>query len=144
MRTINSSVCRARLAAWLLIPLNASDQGVHALIEAGFTSESVSGLFELGVISATVRDPIIPYKTLKNRLAHGRRLSAIESDRLFRVVRIIAMTEALFGNQQKATRWLSTSKSCFSGKSPFAMLCTFQGCHLVEERLFQTVEGFTF
>lgn len=144
MRTINRSVYRARLKTLLLIPIDASDQDIHALIDAGFSSETVCVLFERGVISATVRDQIIPYNTLKRRLAHGSRLTALESDRLFRVVRVIAIAEELFGDQQKAKRWLSTSKSRFSGKSPFAMLCTFQGSQLVEEVLFQAAEGFTF
>lgn len=107
-------------------------------------SESVGRLFQLGVINATVRNQIIPYKTLKRRLAHGSRLAALESDRLFRVVRIIAIDEELFGNQQKAKRWLSTSKSRVSGKSPFAMLCTLEGSHLTEETLFQAAQGFIF
>lgn len=144
LRRINSSVYRARLEALLLISVDASDQSSQTLIEAGFTSDSVSRLFELGIISATVRDQIIPYKTLKSRLARGQRLSASESDRLFRIARIIAIAGVLFGDEEKAKRWLSTSKCCFSGKSPLAMLTTLQGSNLVEEMLNQAAEGFTF
>ncbi|WP_442963230.1 MbcA/ParS/Xre antitoxin family protein [Pseudomonas sp. OV226] len=54
------------------------------------------------------------------------------------------MADQRFCDQQKAKRWLSASKSRFSGNSPFAMLFTFQGSHLVEETLFQVAEGFIF
>ncbi|WP_405046819.1 MbcA/ParS/Xre antitoxin family protein [Pseudomonas sp. 3296] len=57
---------------------------------------------------------------------------------------MIAIAEERFCDQQKAKRWLSASKSRFSGNSPFAMLFTFQGSHLVEETLFQVAEGFIF
>jgi hypothetical protein len=82
MRAINRFVCRVRLEALFLISIDASDQGFHAPIEAGFTSESICRLFEPPVISATVREQIIPYKTLTRTLTNGTRLTAIESDRL--------------------------------------------------------------
>ncbi|MGO4102039.1 antitoxin Xre/MbcA/ParS toxin-binding domain-containing protein [Pseudomonas sp. TAF7] len=144
MRNINGSVYRARLETLLMIPMDASDQEVLTLIEAGFTSGRVYLLFERGIISATVRDQIVPFRTLKRRLAQGSRLTTLESDRLFRFVRIIAIAEEVFGDQQKAKRWLSTSKSRFSGRRPFTMLCTLPGSHLVEETLLQAAEGFTF
>jgi putative toxin-antitoxin system antitoxin component (TIGR02293 family) len=135
---------RARLEALLLIPSTASDHDIHELIEAGFTGDRVISLCEAGVISPTVRDQIIPYKTLKTRVARHQRLTASESDRLFRAAHVISMAEALFGDEDKARRWLAKFKSRFSGKSPFAMLSTTQGTHMVEEVLLQASEGFTF
>lgn len=135
---------RARLEELLLIPVEASDQEIHLLIEAGFTGDRVSCLCEFGTITPVVRDQIIPYKILKNRLARGQRLTVSESDRLFRVAHVIAVAEALFGDEEKARRWLTKPKSSFSGRSPFAMLTTTQGVRHVEEVLFQAVEGFTF
>ncbi|WP_390899651.1 antitoxin Xre/MbcA/ParS toxin-binding domain-containing protein [Pseudomonas arsenicoxydans] len=143
-RSIQSATYRARLEAMLLIPVDSSDERIHTLIEAGFKSGSVSRLLELGIISAAVRDQIIPYTTLKRRLERGQRLSTSESDRLFRIARVIAMAGVVFGDEEKAKRWLSTPKFCFSGKNPLAMLTTFQGSHLVEEMLNQAAEGFTF
>jgi len=54
------------------------------------------------------------------------------------------MANALFGNDEKAKRWLSKPKDRFSGKSPVAMLSTLQGSRQVEEMLIQLAEGFTF
>jgi uncharacterized protein (DUF2384 family) len=49
-----------------------------------------------GTLSAAGRDQIIPLKTLKKRLANGRRLSVNQSYRLSRVPDITAMAELLF------------------------------------------------
>jgi putative toxin-antitoxin system antitoxin component (TIGR02293 family) len=135
---------RVRLEALLHIPTDASDQHVHKLIEAGFSAGSVKALCDLGRVSPLERDQIIPLKALKARLARGQRLTVEESDHLFRVAHIIAMAQTLFGDDQKAKPWLSKSKDCFSGKSPIAMLSTFQGTRRVEEMLIQVGEGLAF
>ena len=54
---------RERLEALLLIPVGASDQEIHELIDIGFPCNRVSRLCESGMISSSMRDQIIPYKT---------------------------------------------------------------------------------
>lgn len=135
---------RARLGVFLPIPIGASDQDIHELIEAGFLAASVKVLSDRGKLSVAGRDQIIPLKTLKKRLANGQRLTVNQSDRLFRVVHITAMAEVLFENDEKARRWLSKPKTRFSGKSPIAMLSTSPGTRQVEEVLIQFAEGLVF
>ena len=65
-----------------------------------------------------------------------------ESDRLFRSAHITAMAEAVFGEADKAKRWLSKPKERFSGLTPMQMLTTQQGTTQVEEMLLQIAEGF--
>ncbi|MNG40502.1 hypothetical protein D3C84_1291050 [compost metagenome] len=67
-----------------------------------------------------------------------------ESDCLFRFIHIIAMSEAIFEDDEKSRRWLLKSKSHFAGKSPMAMLSTSQGTRQVEEMLIQLAEGLVF
>ncbi|RKS27960.1 putative toxin-antitoxin system antitoxin component (TIGR02293 family) [Pseudomonas sp. WPR_5_2] len=135
---------RVRLELLLHIPANASEQEIHELIEAGFLTDSVMALCDIGVIGPSERNQIIPLRTLKARLATHQRLTLHESDRMFRFAHIIAMAVTLFGSNEKAKRWLSKPKDRFSGKPPFAMLSTFLGTRLVEEMLIQTVEGIAF
>lgn len=135
---------RVRLEALIHIPMDASDQHIHELIEAGFSAGSVKALCDLGAITPLERDQIIPLEGLKTRLARGQRLTVEESDRLFRIAHIIAVAQALFGNNEKAKRWLSKSKHRFSGKSPVGMLSTTQGTRLIEEMLIRMAEGFVF
>ncbi|MDR7285626.1 putative toxin-antitoxin system antitoxin component (TIGR02293 family) [Pseudomonas corrugata] len=135
---------RARLGVFLPIPIDASDQAIHALIEAGFLAANVKLLCDRGKLSVAGREQIIPLKTLNKRLANGQRLSVDQSDRLFRVAHITAMAEVLFESDEKARRWLSKPKTRFLGQSPIAMLSTSQGIRQVEEVLIQLAEGLVF
>ena len=135
---------RVRMEQLLHIPTNASDQDIHERIEAGFLADSVMALCDLGAISSSECNQIIPLKTLKIRLAAGQRLTVQESDRVFRFVHITAMALTLFGSDEKAKRWLSKPKDRFSGKAPFAMFSTSPGTSLVEEMLIQAAEGLAF
>lgn len=133
---------RSRLTTLLQIPRNASDQEIHNLIEAGFPATTLKMLCEIGQISPVECDRITPRKSLSTLLARERQLSVRESDRLFRHIHIIAMAEAIFGNEEKAKRWLRKIKSELRGRPPMAMLTTSPGTRRVEEMLIQVAEGF--
>ncbi|MFJ3370599.1 MbcA/ParS/Xre antitoxin family protein [Pseudomonas sp. NPDC086251] len=45
------------------------------------------------------------------------------------------MGEALFGEYEKVTGWLSKPKERCSGKSPITMLSTVEGTHQVKKML---------
>lgn len=135
---------RTRLYTLLEIPIDASDQRIHELIEVGFPATRLKAMADEGAISLLERDHIIPLKTLKNRLTRGQSLTVDESDRLFRSAHIAALAEALFGDSAKARRWLTKPKERFAGKTPVAMLSTIQGTRQVEEALVQLAEGFVF
>ncbi|QHF00514.1 DUF2384 domain-containing protein (plasmid) [Pseudomonas cannabina pv. alisalensis] len=135
---------RARLQTFLHIPIDASDQDIHQLIESGFSADTVWRFCDAANLSPTNRDQIITVETLKTRLAHDQPLTSQESDRLYRFARVTAMAESIFGSDEKAMQWLSKPKDRFSGKSPLSMLTTTQGASQVEEMLIQLAEGFAF
>jgi len=135
---------RSRLHALLQIPTDASEMEIHLLIKDGFAAKRLMSLFEHGDVTTFERDLIIPLKTLKTRIAKDQRLTVDESDRLYRAAHITAMADAVFGNPEKAKRWLSKPKERFSDMSPMAMLSTVQGMRQVEEMLIQMAEGFAF
>jgi putative toxin-antitoxin system antitoxin component (TIGR02293 family) len=139
---LETFVYRVRLELFLHIPKDASDQEIHELIEAGFSSGRLKALCELGAVSPSERDKIISLKTLKSRLARDQRLTVNESDLLFRFVHITAMAEALFDDDVKARRWLSKPKDRLSGKSPIEMLSTLHGTRRVEEMLIRVAEAY--
>lgn len=74
-------------------------------------------------------------------MKENQSLSLEESDRLFRLVHVIAMSDAVFGDQEKARRWLSKPKRQLAGKSPTELLSTSAGTHQVEELLIRVAEG---
>lgn len=135
---------RARLHVFLQIPEDASDQRTHELIELGFHAKAVWGFCDAANLKPRERNQIVTLKTLKTRVERGQRLTAHESDRLYRFAHITAMAEAFFGDADKAVRWLTKPKERFSGKSPLSMLTSTVGTRQVEEMLFQLAEGFAF
>ena len=76
--------------------------------------------------------------------AQSRRelLTHEESDRAVRVARVTALAEEVFGEDDKAARWLRKPKSRFDGRIPLALLATDAGARLVEEMLLQLDYGF--
>jgi putative toxin-antitoxin system antitoxin component (TIGR02293 family) len=135
---------RIKLDAYLNIPLEASEQEIHKIIEAGFFVACVTALSRRGGLTLRQRNRISSLKSLELRLGFAQRLTTKESDNLFRVAHIIALAETIFGNEQKAQRWLSKSKEFFMGNSPLEMLSTTPGTHLVEQKLIQLAQGMAF
>ena len=70
-----------------------------------------------------------------------KRQNLDESDRLARVARIFELGVRVFGNPDKARRWLSKPKARFEEHSPIAMMRTELGGRQVEEMLYQIDEG---
>jgi putative toxin-antitoxin system antitoxin component (TIGR02293 family) len=76
----------------------------------------------------------LPPRTLARRKKE-RRLNAEESDRLFRVGRIAAHAENVFGERAKASRWLHKPNRALGGVSPLSLLDTDLGTQEVEKIL---------
>ena len=84
---------------------------------------------------------VIPARTLKHRREQNKSLNVDESDRLARVARLYELGVRVFGDPDKARRWLSKPKDRFDGRSPLAMMRTSTGGCGVEEMLYQIDEG---
>ena len=54
---------------------------------------------------------------------------------LTRLVTVIAHAVAVFGDEQKATHWLSTPLALFDNRAPTDLLATGEGIELVERTL---------
>src|SRR5277367_6830062 len=76
------------------------------LAEEGLPTESVAQLRSLGITFTEVAEIVIPPRTLKHRIARSERLSTEESERLLRVIRIVALADRVFGDREKALGWL--------------------------------------
>jgi putative toxin-antitoxin system antitoxin component (TIGR02293 family) len=71
----------------------------------------------------------------------GSGLSADESDRVVRLIRIAARAKEVFGNPEKAWRWLRKPKKAFNGKTCVEMLITEYGSREVENMLTRIEHG---
>jgi len=119
----------------------ASDFNLAEIVEHGLPVGSLTLLKNHGLTFTEVSEIVISPRTLKHRKARGERLSDDETDRMVRVARIIALANSVFGNPQKALKWLRTESDRMGGRRPLSMLRTDAGGRLVESRLWQIDEG---
>jgi putative toxin-antitoxin system antitoxin component (TIGR02293 family) len=82
----------------------------------------------------------IPPRTLARR-KQQRRLRPDESDRLFRVARIVALAETTLGAKDKAARWLKRPNRALGNEAPLHRLETELGARQVEDVLGRISHG---
>jgi putative toxin-antitoxin system antitoxin component (TIGR02293 family) len=116
----------------------------RGIIEATRLGLPVSGVEELiqsGRLTLTEVDKIVlPRKTFSHRRKIGR-LTPDQSDRLVRVVRILAAAEETFGSQEKASLWLRRPTRALDGEAPIEWLDTSEGAREVEDLLHRIDHG---
>ncbi len=82
----------------------------------------------------------VSLRTLARRRS-ARRLSSIESDRLYRVARVALLASQVLGSLAKAREWLNSSNRALGGESPISLLDTSVGERNVEETLLRIHYG---
>jgi putative toxin-antitoxin system antitoxin component (TIGR02293 family) len=102
---------------------------------------AIDALLRAGLSDNEVYQLIVPRRTLAHRIAKHQCLSKEESDKAVRVARITSMAEQVFGEPERAWRWLRKPKRQFQSKSPIEMLVTEAGSRLVEELIVQIDDG---
>ena len=118
-----------------------TDMDVVKLVHNRLPLSVIDRLLAEGVTKQEI-DMIAPPRTLAHRRANAESLTVEESDRAVRLARIVAQTESVFGNKDKAMGWLRRPMKRFEGGTPIEMLTTEVGSRLVEEVLVQIDEGF--
>ncbi len=78
---------------------------------------------------------IIPERTRRHRKGKRQPLTVEESDRVVRLTRGQAMTEDIFGDVEKANRWLRENLAILDGKAPLEVARTESGARFVEQML---------
>lgn len=123
------------------VPRVRSDEDLASLVDKRLPAASLQALVRGGLSDAEVYQLIVPRRTLAHRIARHQPLSKEESDKAVRVARIAAMAEQVFGEPQRAWRWLRKPQPRFKGKTPIEMLATEAGARLVEEMIVQIDYG---
>ena len=104
---------------------------------AGLSVDSLDTLAEeLSIQRVAVAKLLgISERTLTRRATSNGRLTAVESDRVVRLARILALAKETLGNMEKASRWLQTSNRALEGDKPINRLDTDIGVRSVEQVL---------
>ncbi|MGI9179084.1 MAG: type II RES/Xre toxin-antitoxin system antitoxin [Longimicrobiaceae bacterium] len=96
-----------------------------------------SGLLTPGELYALV----LPRRTLAHRKEKQQLLSPEQSDRLTRVVRVIARAEDALGEREKAGRWMRKANRALEGARPLDLLSSDVGARMVERVLGRIEHG---
>lgn len=118
-----------------------SDKDLARLVEDHLPTQVIISLLKHGLTDNEIYALVIPRRTLTHRKTRHESLSREESDRAVRLARITALAEEVFGDQDRAFRWLRKPKHRFDGRTPLELLATEAGARLVEEMLYQIDEG---
>jgi len=119
----------------------SSETELARLVEHGLPASSVERLMSLGFQRREVFRFVIPQRTLTHRKQRHQALTGDESDKAVRLARVHALAARVFGNEDKAWRWLRKQKRAFVGKAPIDLLGTESGARAVEEELHRIDEG---
>jgi putative toxin-antitoxin system antitoxin component (TIGR02293 family) len=79
-------------------------------------------------------------RTMPRRLSTGL-LKPMESDRFYRLDRVVALAEEAIGDAEKAREWLKRPNRTLTGETPFEHLDTEAGAQDVENLLQQIKHG---
>ena len=112
-----------------------SDLDLARLVEARLPVQATTALLAHGLRDNELYALVLPRRTLAHRRARAEPLTAEESDRLVRVARLTALAETVFGEPERAWRWLRKPKHGQSGRAPLDQLATEAGARLVEDSL---------
>lgn len=114
----------------------SSERELRQAIRDGFPPAVVeelmraSGLTLKELASALDLSP----RSLQRRRRTGR-LARYESDRLYRLARIIALADEFLGDHERALRWLKRSNHALGGLAPVSVIDTELGARQVENLL---------
>lgn len=120
----------------------SSDRDLREAIREGFPSAVVQELMRASDLTlkelAAALD--LSPRSLQRR-HHGGRLAAYESDRLYRLARIVALAGECLGDHARAMRWLKRSNRALGGLVPLAAIDTEPGARQVENILGRIAYG---
>lgn len=112
---------------------------VH-MVEAGLPAKAIDRLGELGDLTASELDRIIPRRT-RTHVRSRKRLTAEQSDRLARAAGAFTLAHQVFGDRDKANRWMRLPNRALGGATPLSLLRTGSGTQLVETILTRIAYG---
>lgn len=119
-----------------------SDLDLEDAVRSGLPVKAFESVVEAGALRATeLHALVIPRRTLAHRRRLGGRLSSEQSDRLTRVVRLVALAEEAIGDGAKAGRWLRKPNRALQGRRPLDLLANDVGARLVEQVLGRIEHG---
>ncbi|MFZ2099423.1 MAG: antitoxin Xre/MbcA/ParS toxin-binding domain-containing protein [Oricola sp.] len=108
----------------------------HTAEQFRVSPQRAADLSKLGFSADEIYRIVAPRRTLDRRKKNNEPLTLAESDRVQRLERIIAHAYRVFGDEQKANRWLRKPNRAMEKAIPVELLESETGAHKVEELLY--------
>ena len=119
-----------------------NERDIVRLIRRGVPTQAVDHFLAMAGLTFNAIDPkVLNLRTFKRRKKDAQPLEQDESDRLLRVVGIVAAAEDVFGSKDKAHIWLKRENRALDGETPLAMADTDRGARAVEALLGRIEHG---
>jgi putative toxin-antitoxin system antitoxin component (TIGR02293 family) len=85
---------------------------------------------------------VVPRRTYARRVKRREPLTVEETDRAVRLARVAELAERIFGDKEKAHRWLRKPKLALGRATPLTYLASESGARIVEDMLWRIDYGF--
>jgi len=120
----------------------SSDRDLRDAIREGFPAGAVEELMRASglTLKELAGSLDLSPRSLQRRRGTGR-LAPFESDRLYRLARIVALAHQTLGNEERAWRWLKHPNRALGGLAPVGAIDTELGARQVENVLGRIAYG---
>ena len=135
------NAANAQIGEWLGLQSSATEGEILRIVEGRLAPSVIKRLHALGLERSEIDAVVIPSRTLQHRRSRREKLTVEESDRVLRVIRVLSLTESIYGSRERALGWLRKPHPRLDGRSPLSLLKTDAGSRIVEELLVQIDEG---
>jgi putative toxin-antitoxin system antitoxin component (TIGR02293 family) len=113
-----------------------TDLDIVRLVRRGVPTEAVDHFLEASHLTFNaIERHVLARRTFKRRRDSAQPLDPAESDRLMRLVRLVAAAEETFVDPQKALTWLGRENRALDGQTPLSLADTDLGARSVETLL---------
>jgi putative toxin-antitoxin system antitoxin component (TIGR02293 family) len=112
-----------------------TSEDLSAAIREGFPHEAVAALTSTGLSLQEIASSLdLSLRSLQRRKSQGR-LARYESDRLYRLARLVSLAANFLGDHRTAIDWLKKPNHALGGVAPLAIIDTELGARQVENVL---------
>jgi putative toxin-antitoxin system antitoxin component (TIGR02293 family) len=119
-----------------------SDRDLDNAIREGFPQRVVAEIMDSAglTLKELAASLDLSPRSLQRRRREGR-LAKYESDRIYRLARIVALAKRYIGDEDRARRWLKRPNRALGGPAPLDLIDTEPGARAVENVLGRIAYG---
>jgi putative toxin-antitoxin system antitoxin component (TIGR02293 family) len=119
----------------------ANDRDLREAIREGFPHAVLEELMRTSNLTLKELADALDLSSRSLQRRRGGRLARFESDRLYRMARLLALARESLGNGSRAIRWFKRTNRALGGVAPIAAIDTELGARQVENLLGRIAYG---